>query len=91
MVTNRNRPVYDIHAVKRMVQRRLPVDVIDQIAQVGVTVQENRHRVMKRGDLNGKPIHVVLAKPNTVITVYAADEWDSTITVCRKRMSAMNA
>lgn len=87
----RNRPVYDIHAVKRMVQRRLPVDVIDQIAQVGVTVQEDRNRVMKRGDLNGTPIHVVLAKPNTVITVYTADEWDSTITVYRKRISPLNA
>lgn len=91
MGLKRNRPVYDIHAVKRMVQRRLPVDVIEKIAQVGVTVQEDRNRVMKRGDLNGKPIHVVLAKPNTVITVYTADEWDSTITVYRKRISPLNA
>ncbi|MCF8568426.1 DUF4258 domain-containing protein [Alicyclobacillus tolerans] len=90
MSSKTNRPVYDIHAVKRMVQRQLPVDVIDRIAQVGVTVQESRHRVMKRGDVNGKPIHVVLAKPNTVITVYAADEWDSTITVCRKRKTAVS-
>lgn len=90
MSSRTHRPVYDIHAVKRMVQRRIPVDVVDRIAQVGVTVQESMHRVMKRGDVNGQAIHVVLAKPNTVITVYTADEWDSTITVCRKRKSLVN-
>ncbi len=78
------RPVYDIHAVKRIVQRRLPIDAVDQIAQVGVPVQESSERVMKRGDINGRPVHVVLVKPNTVITVYFADEWESNITVRRK-------
>jgi hypothetical protein len=79
------RPVYDIHAVKRILQRRLPIDAVEQIAQVGVTVQEDSQYVMKRGDVNGRPVHVVLLKPNTVKTVYIANEWESSITVRRKR------
>ncbi|MCL6444205.1 MAG: DUF4258 domain-containing protein [Alicyclobacillus sp.] len=78
------KPVYGIHAVKRLWQRHLPVDAVDQIAQVGVTVQESSDRVVKRGEINGKPVHVVLVKPNVVITVYVADEWESTIKVRRK-------
>ncbi|MCL6633345.1 MAG: DUF4258 domain-containing protein [Alicyclobacillus herbarius] len=78
------KPVFNGHAVRRIIERRLPIEAVEQIAQVGVTVQENGTRVMKRGDINGKPIHVVLAKPNTVITVYSADEWKTSITVRRK-------
>ncbi|SFU95941.1 DUF4258 domain-containing protein [Alicyclobacillus macrosporangiidus] len=80
-----SKPVFDGHAVRRILERRLPVEAVEQIAQVGVTVQENGTRVMKRGDVNGKPVHVVLAKPNTIITVYSADEWESTVAVRRKR------
>lgn len=84
------KPVYGSHAVKRLLQRHLPIDAIDQIAQVGVTVQESRDRIMKRGDVDGKPIHVIIAKPNTVITVYAADEWTSRVIVHRKRSTPTN-
>lgn len=77
--------VYGIHAVKRLMQRHLSIDAIDQIAKVGVTVQENGDRALKRGDINGKPVHVVVEKPNVIVTVYTADEWMSEITVTRKR------
>ncbi|WDL99819.1 DUF4258 domain-containing protein (plasmid) [Alicyclobacillus sp. ALC3] len=77
--------VYDRHAVKRIIQRRIPLDVIEQIAQVGVAVQEDKRHVMKRGDWNGNPVHVVMEKPTTVKSVYVADEWKSTISVRRNR------
>lgn len=82
---NMMKPIFTSYAVKRLMQRHLSVDVIDQIAQVGVTVQESETRVMKRGDVNGMPVHVVIEKPNTVITLYAADEWDSSIRVRHSR------
>lgn len=75
------RIVYDRHAVKRIMQRRIPLDVIEQIAHVGVAVQEDTRYVMKRGDWNGNPVHVVMEKPATVKTVYVADEWKSRISV----------
>ena len=39
--------VYTAHAVKRIMQRRLPLDAVYQIAQVGITVQESGKRVGK--------------------------------------------
>lgn len=84
MKTKRGKPLYAGHAVKRIVERRLPVDVISQIAKVGITVQESRRRVMKRGEVCGQAVHVVLQKPNTVITVYFADEWDVAVRRNRK-------
>lgn len=77
--------VFEEHAVKRVIDRRLPVDAICQIAQFGVTVQQTHDRVMKCGEINGKPVHVVLVRPNVVKTFYEANEWESTITVRRKR------
>jgi predicted SpoU family rRNA methylase len=76
--------VFEEHAVKRVIVRKLPVDAICQIAQFGVTVQQTHDRVMKRGEINGKPVHVVLVGPNVVKTFYEANEWESTITVRRK-------
>lgn len=85
-LTNRL-PLYQPHAVKRLLERQLSVDAVNHIAEVGVTVQEGGGRVMKRGEVGGKPVHVVLERPNTIITVYAADEWESTITLSRKKAS----
>ena len=79
------KPVFTSYAIRRMVQRNLPIDAVERIAQVGVTVQESETRAMKRGDVNGMPVHVVIEKPNTVITLYAADEWDSSIRVRHSR------
>ena len=79
-------PTFRCHAVKRLVERRVPIDVIVQIAQVGVTVQAKRDRVVKRGDFRGKPIHVVLdTVKNEVVTEYFANEWESRIEVRRQR------
>lgn len=86
MKAKQTKLTFDIHAVKRIVERRLPVDAVAQIAEVGVTVQESRDCVMKRGDINGKPVHVVLVA-NSIRTVYTADQWDSTITIHRKKVS----
>jgi len=87
MTTKAKKVGYEFHAVKRMLQRRLSVDAIAQIAEVGVTVQESKDCVMKRGDINGKPVHVVLDKAaNLVRTVYTADQWDSTITVQKRAL-----
>lgn len=80
--------VYTAHAVKRIMQRRLPLDAVYQIAQVGITVQKNGSKLIKRGDIGGKPVHVVLEN-NTVITVYVADEFESTVTIQRKRPIAI--
>ena len=58
---------------------------IVQIAQVGVTVQAKRDRVVKRGDFRGQPIHVVLdTVKNEVVTEYFANEWESRIEVRRR-------
>jgi len=84
--TSRNykmRPVFASHTVKRMIQRRVSVDAVARIAEFGVVVQASENRVMKRGEVNGMPIHVVIEHPNVVVTVYFADEWESTITVQR--------
>ena len=79
-------PVFSTHAVRRLVQRRVPIDAIVQIALVGITVQAKRDRVVKRGDFHGKPIHVVLdTVKNVVVTEYFADEWESRIEVRRQR------
>ena len=78
-------PTFRSHAVKRLVERRVPIDVIVQIAQVGVTVQAKRDRVVKRGDFRGQPIHVVLdTVKNEVVTEYFANEWESRIEVRRR-------
>lgn len=83
MTQTRMRPVFAPHTVKRIIQRRVSIDAVAQIAEFGVVVQENGSRVMKRGDVQGTPIHVVVEHPNVVVTVYFADEWKSTITVKR--------
>lgn len=71
--------VYDVHAVRRIVQRRVPIDAIEQIARFGVTIQASKHHVMKRGEIAGKPVHVVINLPCTIKTVYIANEWSVTV------------
>ena len=83
MRNQRMRPLFAPHTVKRILQRRVPIDAVAQIAEFGVVVQENGNRVMKRGEVNNLPIHVVVERPNAVVSVYFADEWQSTITVQR--------
>ncbi|EPZ47885.1 MULTISPECIES: DUF4258 domain-containing protein [Alicyclobacillus] len=73
------------HAVKRIVKRRVPISSISLVAQVGITIQSTNDRVMKRGDVNGQQIHVVIEKPSTIISVYFADQWSSTIDVTRHK------
>lgn len=82
------RPVFATHTVRRIIQRRVSVDAVARIAEFGVVVQASELRVMKRGEVNGIPIHVVVEHPNVIVTVYFADEWESTITVQRVGKSA---
>ncbi|MCF8568012.1 hypothetical protein LLE49_25130 [Alicyclobacillus tolerans] len=77
------RPVFAPHTVRRIIQRRVSVDAVEQIAKFGVVVQDSGLRVMKRGEVQGIPIHVVVERPNVVVTVYFANEWKSTVTVNR--------
>lgn len=84
------RTVYTAHAVSRIMQRQLPIDAVYQIAQVGVIVQHSRDRVIKRGDIDGQPVHVVL-EDNVIVTVYAADEFKSSVNVQRKRPVAIGS
>lgn len=82
----KQRIVFSEHAVQRIVQRRVPISAISLIAQVGITVQRTHNRVMKRGEVGGLPVHLVIHEPtNTLISVYFADEWVSTITLERKK------
>ena len=72
------------HAVRRMFERKVPIDVAVNVAQCGVVVHENENFCMKRGDWIKKPVHVVIDKHlNTIVTVYVADEWESVILVRR--------
>jgi hypothetical protein len=82
--------VYTAHAVSRIIQRQLPLNAVFQIAEIGVTVQTNGRRVVKRGEVNGTPVHVVL-EHNTIITVYVADEFESEVKVQRKRVAAIGS
>lgn len=76
-------PVYAEHAVKRIVDRGVPIVAVSMIVRYGVTVEKNGERLVKRGEFENVPIHVVVHKPETVISVYFADEWTSEITVHR--------
>ena len=79
----RTKFVFGTHAVKRLMKRKVPLDAIVQIAEFGVTVQTTGERTMRRGEVNGEAIHVVVEHPNVIVTVYFADEWTSTVTVER--------
>lgn len=68
------------HAVIRIVQRRVPISAVSNIAQFGVTVQNDSNRSVRRGEINGEPVHVV-TEGNQVVTVYFATEFESTVTV----------
>ncbi|WP_258111902.1 DUF4258 domain-containing protein [Alicyclobacillus sp. SP_1] len=75
-------PTYTEHAVRRILERHLPMDVVSNVAKHGVTVQRNQNVVMKRGEWGDKPIHVVVdPHHNSIVTVYVANEWESGVWV----------
>ncbi|MCY0875258.1 MAG: hypothetical protein OWT28_03135 [Firmicutes bacterium] len=77
---------YDRHAVRRMLLRQIPLQIVEKVATVGVPVKETRRMVLMRGQWGKKAIHVLKSKQtHTVHTVYVADEWQSSITVTRMR------
>ena len=75
--------LFDPHAVRRLISRRVPYEAVLQIAEFGVTVQESSLSKMKRGEVNGMAVHVVVLKEHIIKTVYFADEWVSKVTVER--------
>ncbi|MFD1676079.1 DUF4258 domain-containing protein [Alicyclobacillus fodiniaquatilis] len=84
-------PVWGHHAVTRLFQRggstenmKQMMDAIRMIVEYGVTVEKNGPRSVKRGELEGEPVHVIVEKPNVIITLYFADEWESHIVVKRQ-------
>lgn len=83
-------PVWADHAVGRLLERGESLETvmgmkeaIKSIVKYGVTVENNGPRHVKRGEFQGEPIHVVVEKSDTIITLYFADEWQSHITVTR--------
>ncbi|MFX4303648.1 DUF4258 domain-containing protein [Alicyclobacillus tolerans] len=79
-------PTYKEHAVKRLVERHVPIDVVTNVAKHGVTVQRNKQFVMKRGEWDDRPIHVVVdQKLNAIVTLYVANEWESGVWVRHSR------
>jgi hypothetical protein len=79
-------PTYNEHAVKRVVERHVPIDVVTNVAKHGVTVQRNQQFVMKRGEWGEKPIHVVVDRSkNSIVTLYVANEWESGVWVRHSR------
>jgi len=83
--------LFDVHAVHRIVQRKLPINAIAQIAETGVPVQETDSSVLVRGQCKGQPIHVFILKQpqgNVIHTAYVADEWESKMVVSRPRKRA---
>ena len=71
--------VFGAHAVKRVVERHLPIDAVWQIATVGTVVQTSGLRKVKQGEFDGRRIRVVVEQPNVIVTAYAERDMQATI------------